>query len=498
MLPRTAIAFVPWLLLVPFLTTAVGQESPDGEPARVAVPDSDAIKKADEVVHEVYKEDYAHLDAPGKHSSALAEKLLHEAAATGNEDAARFVLLSEAGRLARADMNAELALRAVDLMDKCFVLDGWSERVKLATELSKAVKTSAQTKDISEWCVGLSERAIREGAYEASASIASLANNHAGKISDANLKRRIADQLKRANAFQQLNADYTAAMAQLAQKPEDAALNETAGRFLCFVKNNWNEGLLKLVRANSSTLAELAKAEIQAPNTPEAMVALGDGWWTVAETIDPAILQTAVREHAGDWYRRALPQSAGLIKAKLLKRLDGLSPGASPLPIPVAQEGTGQPIANRIVTACDYFVVDVWQNGKLVPMERRQLVGEAFGAQLEQINMSVKAGDWVVFQVASNGLRWDGAQSFSAAGMRNEKEAAFCTESKSGNWSYCDDFSDAQRFISDRSYLAKHRAKAALHPWGDAEVRQHVANWSGEAIWGGGRCAWIKYTAPDR
>src|SRR5580658_8860309 len=73
--------------------------------------------------------------------------------------------------------------------------------------------------------------------------------------------------------------------------------------------------------------------------------------------------------------------------------------------------------ANYVVTVSNDFVVDVYQNGVRVPDNRRQLVNEIFGATAERINIQVQKGDWLVFNVVNDRMRWNGARSFMAAGI---------------------------------------------------------------------------------
>src|SRR3954468_24396185 len=73
-------------------------------------------------------------------------------------------------------------------------------------------------------------------------------------------------------------------------------------------------------------------------------------------------------------------------------------------------------VANYLVTVADDFVVEVYHNGQRVPDSARELILERFGATGEKINIAVKSGDWLVFHVVSNRLRWDGSKYFAVAG----------------------------------------------------------------------------------
>src|SRR5262245_35721040 len=93
----------------------------------------------------------------------------------------------------------------------------------------------------------------------------------------------------------------------------------------------------------------------------------------------------------------------------LLLVLSLVAGGSPPLESPAATEAR----ANYLITVTDDFVVDVYLNGKPIADAQRQLLDERFGATAEQMNVAVKKGDWLVFNVVNNRLRWNGAKYFA-------------------------------------------------------------------------------------
>ena len=159
----------------------------------------------------------------------------------------------------------------------------------------------------------------------------------------------------------------------------------------------------------------------------------------------------------------------------------------------------GRVMAQRIFTAADDFVVDVWHNGQRVPDDRRQMVGENYGASSEKIEVEVREGDWLVFNVANNRLRWDGASYFGAAGVNDgdPQVVGFTTDPADGRWSYCDDPARVPAFIARPRYLADQAAQSPANPWGggDGEMKSRVPGWNGHPIWGKERTTWLKFVA---
>ncbi|HUB66048.1 MAG TPA: hypothetical protein VL981_01025 [Candidatus Methylacidiphilales bacterium] len=153
--------------------------------------------------------------------------------------------------------------------------------------------------------------------------------------------------------------------------------------------------------------------------------------------------------------------------------------------------------ANFIITVADDFVVDVYDNGKVVPDTQRHLLSEMFGATREQIDLQVFRGDWIVFHVVNDRLRWGGAYYFVAAGLFDRNEIGFVSSLSSGDWSACDAPAQAYRFIAERDFMKDNPAREIVRPWADGLglIKQAAGdNWAGDPIWGSSedRDVWLK------
>jgi len=167
--------------------------------------------------------------------------------------------------------------------------------------------------------------------------------------------------------------------------------------------------------------------------------------------------------------------------------------GDAPAQLP---QVSGKVLAHTLITVADDFIVDVYHNGVKVPDDRREMVEEVFGATVERIRVDVRPGDWLVFNVVNNRLRWGGSSYFGVAG-RGDSGVAFTTELESGRWSCCDDLGQVGQFIAERDRFVDHRAPPISTPWssGDSVMERHADGWKGKPLWGGSRNTWIKFVA---
>jgi hypothetical protein len=158
----------------------------------------------------------------------------------------------------------------------------------------------------------------------------------------------------------------------------------------------------------------------------------------------------------------------------------------------------GRIVADYVVTVADDFVVDIYLNGKRVTDGRRTLADEVYGATSEKVDIPVREGDWLVFNVVNDRFRWNGVYYFAAAGIHQNGVLGFVSELKSDHWSCCDDVAEAARFIAEPDYLASNRARPVLHPWdrGNATIKRMAKGWAGDPLWGTSRNTWIKYRVP--
>ena len=153
-----------------------------------------------------------------------------------------------------------------------------------------------------------------------------------------------------------------------------------------------------------------------------------------------------------------------------------------------------------IYVVADDFVTDIHHNGKPVPDAQRKLRAEIYGAQVERVALDLRPGDWVVFNVVNNRLRWNGAYFFAAAAVNPDGLCVFPSDSRTGDWSACDDLEQVPRFIADRDHGRDKKPEPITKPWdrGKAEILKACPDFTGEPLWGDPRSksTWLKFVVP--
>jgi hypothetical protein len=156
----------------------------------------------------------------------------------------------------------------------------------------------------------------------------------------------------------------------------------------------------------------------------------------------------------------------------------------------------GKSRAKWLYFVADDFVVDIWKNGDVVPLSKRTLLHEIYGATVERVDLELSAGDWLAFHVVNNRLRWNGCRFFGMAAMAAENETTIVSN-KEKTWSFTDKPAEAPKFISVRDAF-RDRSVNVIPPekaWDQGVVRLNEVcggEWRGQPIWGEAPSTYLK------
>ena len=126
----------------------------------------------------------------------------------------------------------------------------------------------------------------------------------------------LADELLRDNAqIRLLIATGRRSHDALAVDGEDPVANLGIGRYLAFVRNEWEPALSHLAKGSDDRLRELAQADLDA-ETSEEREAVADQWWAIGEAA-AGLEQRALHRRAYDIYNLAFDQLKSKVKARI-------------------------------------------------------------------------------------------------------------------------------------------------------------------------------------
>ncbi len=283
---------------------------------QIPVPDEAAQNAALALITEAYKPDFEAAKTPAQRI-AIAKKMLQQAMALRSDPTNQYLLLRTAHDLAGKEGDIATAYTAIAIVQKVFQVDALQLKAAVLADAAKALRPANEQQRIIPSALALVGEAIVADKYEVAKTLGELALDSARRAKNTDLIKQVVRRNEEVDHIAEAYAQSLAAREVLNDKPTDPAANLAVGKFNCFAKGDWVTGIPMLALGNDDELKQLAAQELV---PPEEVLALGDGWWSIADQQDEVAAQR-VRLHAVHWYKKAVPALSGLSKAKIEKRI---------------------------------------------------------------------------------------------------------------------------------------------------------------------------------
>jgi formylglycine-generating enzyme required for sulfatase activity len=301
--------------------------SPDVPAANVpkrAVPDDAAQVKARRIVEETFQEQFRKAKTAAE-KSALARRLLEQAAKTDDDTAGCYALLDAAEKKATEGLDVETVVEAIDQLAAAYQVEPAPRKLDALATIGKKSRTPAAHAAIAQQALAAIEQAVANDAFDVARQLARMAQSEAGRARDKELTLQARARLTDIEDVQKAYQRIEESRATLKTHPDDPGANLMVGRYLCFYLGQWNGGLSMLAKGSEPTLKVLAEADLKRPASPDEQAALGDQWYELSQKA-PASLKRRVEQRAAHWYFEALPGLRSIARSKVESRLDKMSP----------------------------------------------------------------------------------------------------------------------------------------------------------------------------
>jgi serine/threonine protein kinase len=328
-------------------------QQPEAEPEtnpRKPVPEAEELKKAVATIQEAYENQYDEAKDLGS-LGALAGDLID--AASGSQDTiSRYALLREAERLLEEDLDLDRALNVVAQRAEIYAEDSHDSQAKLFERLEKRKSTSPR---LFEQAVDAAKRSLDECQFDKADAAIDLADsvfkanknaaqrpprgrrggagmqNAGNPLPPQNIKA-LEDSLKQlrsmASERKKSYRIYTDALEDLERSPDDAKAHGIVGKYLCFERAAWPEGLPHLNASDLATISALAKMQTEIDGAGRKDTArvfeIAGQWWELAENAPPSALtdrqRESIRKFAGRMYDEILVALKNDLDIKLAEK----------------------------------------------------------------------------------------------------------------------------------------------------------------------------------
>ena len=308
----------------PDLPNALALKPPPDVRVRLVVPDLAKQKEAEKIIKDILKEQYAK-KAPADRQ-ALAKLLLQQTKDASNDPAALWVMYREAQDTAVQVCDVPTILASIEGAAVYFDIDALAMKNAALSAAGKNGRTPDDFSALTRAMLALSDEFVAADQYDIADKTAAAALLAARKTNDVPLTLKATNRTREVAEAKTRFQGMKGSLATLAKNPDDPAANNDMGQLLCFVKGNWELGVRFLVKGSDPALKALAEKEMAMSLQPMDQVALGDGWWDLAEKEKSPLRKSQMQVHARGFYEAALPGLTSLQRIKVEKRLEVVEP----------------------------------------------------------------------------------------------------------------------------------------------------------------------------
>ncbi|MEM9828584.1 MAG: DUF1559 domain-containing protein [Planctomycetota bacterium] len=248
--------------------------------------------------------------------SRLADRFLADAEKLESDPAGMYALQDLARELAIEAGFARGMLRSVDDRVLNFNVDAYEANAEALLKFGKINSSKKWPASVTRPFLMRAVRTIYAGVqqndFENAIAISRLAARHAaGNRSDKlfEIINQLSVSLTGAQAESKKLDRYLQAYRKDPSNDEAAA---TVGRYLCFIKGDWEQGLPLIAKGGSIVLQDLAVNDLAGAKDAAEQIAIGDGWWELSGKTTQELYRSGAMDRALHWYREAyesLPES---------------------------------------------------------------------------------------------------------------------------------------------------------------------------------------------
>jgi hypothetical protein len=290
---------------------------------RSPVPNKSELVESEKLVKSVFKADFAKTKAADR--AALAAKLFEQAAGSKDDLNVKYVLLREARDMAAKAGDHEMYLKAADEMAADYKISIAEAKAAGVDMLVAGVAGADSARDAGQSLLETVDVALSAGEFDAAQKLLRGTDILGRKSGAASLTTAIGLRTKSLAALRKEYEKIADAQKKLETTPTDGAANLLVGKFLCFVKNDWENGLPRLLLGNDDGLRAAAEKDSKAATGAATdKVEAGESWIKLAATFDP-LEKSNLEGRALHWFRKSLADISGLAKVKVEKRIEDLT-----------------------------------------------------------------------------------------------------------------------------------------------------------------------------
>jgi hypothetical protein len=322
---RSEVASVNRILMLGLFGATLAFAAAPPEDPRLPLPAKEEIAKTEKVVKELFRVDYAKTKATDR--SAFAKTLL-ENGEKSDEEAGQYVFFREARDVAARAGDVSVYFAAAKELVRTFRISDEDACAGGIDLLAASLALNGASAENASLIIEKVDAAVRAGNFAAAQKLVNAADVVSRRAAAPAVVVAAASRVKGLPALRLEFDKLPDAEKKLENSPQDKKANLLVGRFQCFVKNDWETGLGRLLLGADGTLRATVDKDLAAKSgSAFDRVQAGDQWHKFAASTDP-FQKFGLEARAVGWYIEAVPELTGLEKMRVEKLIADLGPPA--------------------------------------------------------------------------------------------------------------------------------------------------------------------------
>lgn len=284
-------------------------------------PDNATLEKQRKSVKERFKVEITKARKP--EAKASVARTIVEQSDMADDDVEKFAMLAEAISLAGQSGDLELALQVAKTLSDQFDVKNleWKERAAAAVGSATLSLELEQASALLAQFVAIANEAVAADEYVVAVNVMKSAAEMLKKPAFKPLRDDANFMVKQLTAQREAFDATTNAREKLVLDPEDPAANLAWGRFVCFYKQDRENGLKLMSKGNDKVWAPIALRELSPPQSANDWLQLGDDWLQAGiREKDPT--KTLTCDYADRAWQQAVAAATQLHKKDIEQKVD--------------------------------------------------------------------------------------------------------------------------------------------------------------------------------
>ncbi|MEN6496130.1 MAG: hypothetical protein ABFD16_17760 [Thermoguttaceae bacterium] len=282
------------------------------------MPDKASQDKARAEAKELFGADHAAAKGSPEKLSSLAARMIQQAP-EAQDPAMQYALLDIARTISIEAGDITLAVQAVDRLSERFAIDASVLKGECVEAIVKSPHPPEQINTLLEALTPLIDACLADDDFTLAKNVGAAAIALARKTRDGGIVKQVTARNQELEESERIyRQDVLPAVETLRQSPNDPAANLIVGKYICFTKGDWHNGLSKLAAGDDAAIRDLAAKEVAGLSEPSEKLKVADGWWDLSQKDEKH--KQPIQSHAADLYQQ-LPGLTGLDKLKAEQRI---------------------------------------------------------------------------------------------------------------------------------------------------------------------------------